>query len=158
MILVLLKIFAAITVVYFAILLLNYLAVLKSVKFYKSQGVSILPGAERFMVCNLLEFAQYAKALATSKVPVRHVYGWIADTYLGNGEAGSFNPAEHPVFLAAFLFGPQLVVNDPDIVQELFVTKNALFDKSGRIAEIFSDLLGNSFLFSKGDAVWKAKR
>ena len=60
--------------------------------------------------------------------------------------------------LVAFLFGPQLLINDPGIVQELFVSKNALFDKTGRVAEINKDLLGKSFLFSKGDSDWKAKR
>lgn len=44
------------------------------------------------------------------------------------------------------------------MVQDLFVSKNAIFDKTGTFEGIFSKLLHKSFLFSEGDAIWKAKR
>ena len=47
---------------------------------------------------------------------------------------------------------------DPELVQELFVSKNQLTEKSDLSDTIFKDLLGSSFLFSKGDKIWKAKR
>ena len=44
------------------------------------------------------------------------------------------------------------------MVREFYTTKNKDFDKTAGGELITKDLLGNSFLFSKGDAVWKAKR
>ena len=44
------------------------------------------------------------------------------------------------------------------MVQDLLATKNEITDKSSQGDVSFKDLLSNSFLFSKGDAVWKAKR
>ena len=38
------------------------------------------------------------------------------------------------------------------------MTKSALCDKTGKFEGLFLNLLGNSFLFSKGDEKWKAKR
>jgi cytochrome P450 len=51
-----------------------------------------------------------------------------------------------------------LYVADPDMVQDLWVKKNSIFDKTGNFVGIFSKLFGNSFLFSKADEIWKAKR
>ena len=53
---------------------------------------------------------------------------------------------------------PMLVVNDPQVVMDLFITKNRNFDKMSRTQLLFSDLMGNTFLFSPGDQIWKAKR
>jgi len=50
------------------------------------------------------------------------------------------------------------MVFDPELVQELFVTKNQQTEKCDTSEIIFKDLLGNSFLFGKGDKIWKAKR
>ena len=38
------------------------------------------------------------------------------------------------------------------------MTKNAICDKTGKFEGLFKNLFGNSFLFSKGDEKWKAKR
>ena len=50
------------------------------------------------------------------------------------------------------------MVSDPEMVQDLLVKKNALYDKTGALHGVFSNLLGDSFLFSRADDVWKAKR
>ena len=50
------------------------------------------------------------------------------------------------------------MVTDPDMVQDLYVQKNALYDKTGIYEGIFSKLMGESFLFSKATDSWKAKR
>ena len=51
-----------------------------------------------------------------------------------------------------------MLVADPDIVQEMLVTKNAQIDKTGVYAAVFANFFGKSFLFSKTDGAWKAKR
>ena len=44
------------------------------------------------------------------------------------------------------------------MVRELLTQKDQLTDKTGLVSLLFNDLIGESFLFSKGDAHWKAKR
>ena len=44
------------------------------------------------------------------------------------------------------------------MVHDLLIAKNSLFDKTGLIMGVFSKIMGNSFLFSKADELWKAKR
>ena len=51
-----------------------------------------------------------------------------------------------------------LIISDPNVAQDLYTTKNAIYDKSGAFEAIFSNLMGRSFIFSKADEHWKAKR
>ena len=51
-----------------------------------------------------------------------------------------------------------LIISDPEMVEDLFTTKNKLIDKSGDIDRQAKPLLGDTFLFSKTDQNWKLKR
>ncbi len=51
-----------------------------------------------------------------------------------------------------------LMINTPEIAEELFLTKNKYFEKHQRGANLFSRLLGDSILFSKSDLKWQQKR
>ena len=51
-----------------------------------------------------------------------------------------------------------MLIMDPEMVEDLYTKKNALTDKTGEMEDVFKNLLGNSFLFSKGGPIWKAKR
>ena len=51
-----------------------------------------------------------------------------------------------------------LFVQDPSIVRDMYGSKNALIDKTGKFEAVFKNLFGNSFVFSKGDNIWKEKR
>lgn len=51
-----------------------------------------------------------------------------------------------------------MMVSDPDMIQDLLVQKNALYDKTGTLEGVFSKLMGESFLFSRATESWKAKR
>ena len=46
---------------------------------------------------------------------------------------------------------PVLVIADPEMVQDLYTKKNSIMDKTGQHQYMFQDLLGKSFVFSKGD-------
>ena len=63
-----------------------------------------------------------------------------------------------PLYGFSFLQRVTIAVGDPDIVKELFTSKNLAIDKNGFSEVMFKPLLGNSFLFSKSDDVWKIKR
>ena len=51
-----------------------------------------------------------------------------------------------------------LFIGGPKAVQDLMITKNALLDKTEVQEQVFKNFFGNSFLFSKGDDLWRAKR
>ena len=44
------------------------------------------------------------------------------------------------------------------MVQELYTTKNAIIDKNGDFEALFSRYMGRSFIFSRIDEEYKAKR
>lgn len=44
------------------------------------------------------------------------------------------------------------------MVQELFVTKNSIMDKTGLFQFMFEDVFGESFVFQPGNENWKMKR
>jgi cytochrome P450 len=81
------------------------------------------------------------------------------DFAYGDGVLNSYKPEEHgDCQLICLLTKPTLLISDPDMVQDLFTTKNKIVDKVSSSEWIFRNLLGHSFLLSKTDAVWKAKR
>ena len=51
-----------------------------------------------------------------------------------------------------------LMVNTPDVSEELYLTKNKYFDKHPKSASLFSRLTGDSILFAKSDIKWQQKR
>ena len=51
-----------------------------------------------------------------------------------------------------------MIISDPDMVQDLFTTRNNVTDKFPLHDLVFKDMLGNSLLLGKGDDIWKAKR
>lgn len=69
-----------------------------------------------------------------------------------------YDASKIPVVAINFAGNVMLMVADPDMVTDLLVKKNNLFDKTGNTEAIFKKLLGSSFLFSRADEEWKKKR
>lgn len=55
-------------------------------------------------------------------------------------------------------FYPTLFINDANLLEELFVTKNKYFDKDPLFKDLLSPLVGDSLLFAESDLLWKQKR
>ena len=51
-----------------------------------------------------------------------------------------------------------LLINDPHIVEEIYITKNKFIDKDPRPQRIFSQFFKNSILFGRTDELWSLKR
>ena len=62
------------------------------------------------------------------------------------------------VVLFAFFGDVKLLVSDPHVLKDLYTTNNKLIDKTGQGEMMFKQMLGESFVFSKGDEIWKQKR
>ena len=53
---------------------------------------------------------------------------------------------------------PLLFIQDPKMLRDIFVTQNALLEKNDWVYNLVYDLLGDSFVMTKSDEVWKLKR
>lgn len=51
-----------------------------------------------------------------------------------------------------------LTFSDPEMVNDIYVTKNRYFDKHPRSKWILQRLAGESIFFSKSDELWAKKR
>ena len=56
-----------------------------SINFYKAQGVTILPGAGRPFLGNLIDYAQYAKEAKVCDEPLHTRVRWILEKLLDRG-------------------------------------------------------------------------
>ena len=56
--------------------------------------------------------------------------------------------------------GPRsfILIQDPEIVQDIYVKYNKFYNKSGRIKDQFYDLAGESIFMIESNEVWSQKR
>lgn len=87
---------------------------------------------------------------------------WLAIDYfvrkMGFGAEKRFDGKEFPVIALNFQSVTHLWISDPEMVQDLYVGKNALLDKDAEGLVMFDDIIGESFVFAHNDEKWKAKR
>ena len=57
-----------------------------------------------------------------------------------------------------FMGTTEIWIADPDIAQDIFVSKNAILDKHPEGFLMFKDIIGSSFIFGHNDDTWKMKR
>ena len=142
---------------YFSIFLVRHVKALNGIKFYAKQGIMICPKADRFIVGNQPDFIKIFGERNASPTPMKGILGVYLDKLPGC-ESKGFTANEYPVLVMNIFGRIEVTVSDPDMVYDLFGAKNGKTDKSGDIDRMFKELLGESFLFSKGDKVWKQKR
>lgn len=92
--------------------------------------------------------------MSEEPLPTRGV--WVVNKVLDFGEG--YKPEDHKVILSNLFGTCRLGICDPAIAQEIFSTKNKFVDKTGLFQEVFEDVIGSSFLFSKGGEDWNRKR
>ena len=64
-----------------------------------------------------------------SKKQMKQILGWLHDKL--NPEQKRYDSAKHPVTIVNMLSEVQLYISDPEMIQTLFTSKNAIFDKTG---------------------------
>ena len=104
-----------------------------------------------------MDYKELVKEKAGKEI-VEHMVYFFLDHLDPDARLGSYDSTKDPVVVMNMASVCTLYISDPAMVQDLFVNKGAIFDKTGNFEGIFSKLFGKSFLFSKGDAVWKSKR
>ena len=75
-----------------------------------------------------------------------------------SGAEHSYDAGKNPVVVANLGGNVFLYVADPEMMLDLFVKKNTIFDKTGNFRGIFSRLFGDAIAFRHADEVWKAQR
>ena len=99
---------------YVTMLLMKHLHTMSRLMYYHKQGVTILPGADRFIIGNVPEVAKWAKTPKIGEEPKKTLYGAILDDIDKN--ALHFDSVKHPMVFLNMFATPMLVVNDPQMV------------------------------------------
>ena len=133
----------------------------KTIEFYRAQGVHAPPGYNRLIVGHLPDLRKVnnkAEALIGTDEP-NHKNQIVAtlDSTTESGADDSYDYKNNTVSILNFNV-PFLVVSDPEVVQEMLVSKGHLVDKSGALADAWKNLMGDGFLMSKSDKKWESKR
>ena len=80
----------------------------KTINFYKKQGVSILPGASRPLLGNVLEFVKYAKASNASDEPLHPGLTWLTEK-LPNDKDG-MQMEGHKAIIFSLFSSPNILI------------------------------------------------
>ena len=108
-----LYIFLCAIVPYFIYFVYLHIKALRTISFYRKQGVTILPGATRFIIGNMTEFMWREIAATKSEHRVKVHFNWVLDYCLGNQEVNGFKPEEHPIVLFNLMGDVKLMIQDP---------------------------------------------
>ena len=108
--------------------------------FYEKQGATLYPGCKSFFFGNMLDMIAYGKAYMGDE-PVCGPQQWIAIDYfvqkMGLEPGKKFDGKEYPVLALNFQTVPHVWISDPELVQDIFVGKNALLDKDSESLIMF---------------------
>ena len=69
-----------------------------------------------------------------------------------------FRQAHAPVAILTLFHKPYLIIQDPKMLRDIYVTQNAILEKTEFVYDLTYDLLGDSFVMTKSDDIWKLKR
>lgn len=135
---------------------------MKRVDYFVRQGFKTLPGYDTFFLGNIVTIGQFNKdkqhAQQTNGEIVQTLFTYLMDQSTESKAVNSFDCGEHPNVLVKTGNDISLITADPNIIQDMLVTKNALIDKTGIFEGIFKNFYLNAFVFAKNDERWKAKR
>ena len=135
-----LKTIFALSMVFWAILIYRYvIRIWLKIGYYKAQGVKVVDGAYIPLLGNLLSMAPLVtKAMEGGDRANPQVQ------LIRNAAAtdGIFDSSKNKALMMVYGSIPLLVITDPEMVQEIYVTKNKLVDKNGTSAVMFEELIG----------------
>ena len=120
--------------------------------YYKAQGVHIIDGAYIPILGTLTKvIPMIDKAMAGTGDSSNPQLQLVRDALENNGGYDS-----NKTKVVMFVHGttPCLSILDPEMASQIFTKLNHKIDKTGKTQMIFEDLLGNGFVFSKGNQQW----
>ena len=142
-----------ITGLWFGLYIFYYRVVdyLHAVWFYSRQGKDVAIITPRFMPIfgNLFNILQSYKQSAVEGDNYHVLKHMIDETVPVGSRASSVSFISNSAFIA---------VTDPNVVQELFTTKNKYFDKAPLVKDVTYCLGGEAILFTETTKQWKEAR
>ena len=146
MLLLCLYLFLILTLVYFVYfkIVLTYLIYFH----YKRQGMACV-GVPLPIIGNLLRLLKLSKR--------QHEFKW---PYILEFWNESFKEQKSLPSMVLGFQSPngQLMINDPEVLNEIYLSKSQFVDKSDKFMRVLKRLTGNSMLFQKTDDLWALKR
>ena len=141
----------------FALLAWKHYKVMKRLDFYEAQGMTLQPGARRFVLGNAIELMNWGKESYEIKRRTTAIDYARELNAIVRGEE-SFEADRYPVTVSCIFGKVSVSIQDPALVSELYTTKATAYDKGNLFLEVCAPLFGDAFIFSKTDAKWKTKR
>jgi hypothetical protein len=114
--------------------------------YYKRQGMPVI----RFPLPMIGNVLSLVKARKTFDKYSQHV---LVEWY-----NKAFNNKTPGVFIEFKTNDGAVIFSDPELVNEIYITKNKYFDKHPRSKTILYEAVGNSILFANSDELWSQKR
>ena len=134
---------------------------MKLIEFYRAQGVHVCPGYDKFLVGHvpmLRSIIAKSDALKGTEEPApKASFLALLDETTESKAEDSYDFTKNQVSIIN-AGNPLLLIQDPEVVQEMMVTKNHLVDKSKGYRAALSNYFGQGFLFAASDDKWKRKR
>lgn len=137
------------SIIYYTFIFLLVLFVWKKIvhpyykfRFYLKQGIKHT-GVGLPLLGSLPKFAKIKKTLNQYS---KHMLVEYYHSCLGKDIPAIFMDTRMP--------DPSLVITDPDMLSELYVTKNKYFAKDDLVRESYYSLVGDSILFSQSNDEW----
>jgi cytochrome P450 len=113
--------------------------------FYYKQGIHMVRGCMP-LVGNIPRFLKTIKKYNTNERPMNHI---IAE------DCGDKIPKIFTEFVAD---NPTIWVNDPNLLSDIYVTKNKYFDRHPMVHDTFKLMSKGSILFSRNNEEWAKRR
>ena len=90
-----------------------------------------MPGSNRPFIGNIIELIERDKAVAKSEEALPTDSQWLFKNVLAPEKEIGYEPEKYQAVLYSLLGMPILTVFDPKAVQDIFISKNRLVDKTG---------------------------
>ena len=88
-----------------------------------------MPGANIPVIGNLLNLLPYFEEIKTSNGPLKNDFIWLFEQEIT--ENGVYDSDKNKALVITLFCENLLVICDPNMVQDIFVTKNKYVDKTG---------------------------
>ena len=111
-----------------------------TISFYKAQGVTIVPRMVQRIPEHDFDFAYTRDKMENRTLAT--FYNWFFAKKMKPENVQGHEPETRPKAILWNLYTkPVLTIYDPVIVQEIFTSKNQIWDKTGVWAEVFEDAI-----------------
>ena len=127
------------------------------ISYYTKQGVTLLKGADRLLLGNIPDFIDYDTAGKATTYKMESPFNWVIKKTLSE-DGQTYDSSKHKACIMTLFAEPIVLLTCPEIVSELYTTKNSMVDKTGIFLQAYEDVAPTAFLFEPAKENWQKKR